>query len=270
MLISFHLNNRQYSTDLSVYTDISIPLLFNGDQPNTYDVDKATAKAYEAGSFVGDTRRGGSCNFEQYTLIPHCNGTHTECIGHITHERISIHASLRDCFIPSTLVSIDVISAEDTDETYTPDKNGEDRLITRNHLEKALKNADPGWARGLIIRTLPNDESKKARRYMEQQPPFFSLEAMKYIAGLNIKHLLVDIPSLDRTFDEGKLSAHHIFWNMPAGSHEADGQSFRYKTITEMIFVPEQVKDGFYLLNLQIAAFAGDASPSRALLFKPV
>ena len=42
------------------------------------------------GQFIGDTRMGGPCNFETYSITPHCNGTHTECVGHITNERVSI------------------------------------------------------------------------------------------------------------------------------------------------------------------------------------
>jgi len=38
-------------------------------------------------------------------------------------------------------------------------------------------------------------------------------------------------------------------------------------TITEMIFVNDAVKDGSYLLNLQIAPFENDASPSKPILF---
>ena len=40
MILSLVLNNRSYNIDLSAYTDISVPMLFNGDQPNTYDVEK--------------------------------------------------------------------------------------------------------------------------------------------------------------------------------------------------------------------------------------
>ena len=43
-----------------------------------------------AGSFVGDTRAGGSCNCEILTLAPHCNGTHTECVGHVTDDRVAV------------------------------------------------------------------------------------------------------------------------------------------------------------------------------------
>ena len=36
---------------------------------------------------------------------------------------------------------------------------------------------------------------------------------MEYIVSLGVKHLLVDIPSVDRLFDDGILSAHNIFWD---------------------------------------------------------
>ncbi len=38
-------------------------------------------------------------------------------------------------------------------------------------------------------------------------------------------------------------------------------------TITELIYVPDHVPDGEYLLNLQIAPFNADASPSRPIIF---
>ena len=100
------IHNFKYEVDFSKGLDISIPLNFNGPQPNTYGVDKARAKAYEDLNFVGDTRVGGPCNFETYTFTPHCNGTHTECIGHITKERVSILECLDEEIIPSYLISI--------------------------------------------------------------------------------------------------------------------------------------------------------------------
>jgi kynurenine formamidase len=231
-------------------------------------VEKASAKACEAENLVGDTRRGGSCNFEQIKFIPHCNGTHTECVGHITHERISVHDSLKDSLVPATLISVNAENAFESSETYSVDLTKEDKLITKNSLEKALEKADTDWLEGLIIRTLPNEKSKKTRRYMENLPPFFSTEAMNFIRAKNVKHLLVDVPSIDRTFDAGKLSNHRIFWSVEAGEFEFSEASLIRNTITEMIFVPNFVKDGAYLLNLQIAAFAADASPSRPRLFK--
>jgi kynurenine formamidase len=258
MILEFKINNSSYKIDIDKPCRISIPLEFHDGQPSAFGAPKATAEAVETGKFIGDTRRGGSCNFEQYTFIPHCNGTHTECVGHISHERISINDILKDSFIPSTLITVTPENAVVSNESYKPDKQDKDMFITRKALSDALQNSKPKFLEALIIRTLPNDDSKKTRDYMKNPPPFFSLEAMEYVSGLGVRHLLVDLPSLDRTFDEGLLSAHRIFWE---NIHSP-------KTVTEMIYVPDSIKNGLYVLNLQIADFVADASSSRPILFE--
>ncbi len=286
MFLSVHINNQIYKIDGENPLDISIPLEFNSVQPNIYGVEKATAKAYQDEHFVGDTRRGGSCNFEQYKFIPHCNGTHTECVGHITHERISIHHCLKDVFIPSVLITVEPENAGDSIETYAVKLSDDDKLITRKVIEKALQSVrtqsgsdvlnrqsevpstTADGSDGLIIRTLPNDESKLSKTYLEEIPPFFSTEAIEFISEIGIKHLLVDMPSIDRIFDGGKLSNHRIFWNVGQGAFEISEASLIHNTITELIYVPNEIADGNYLLNLQIAPFSADASPSRPILFK--
>ena len=100
---------------------------------------------------------------------------------------------------------------------------------------------------------------------MKESPCFFSIEAMEYIVSLGVKHLLVDSPSVDRLFDEGHLSVHNIFWETKGKKLNPSAQN---KTITEMIFVPNFLENGHYLLNLQIPAFVSDAAPSRPILYK--
>lgn len=265
MIFSVQIENQTYRIDLENPLDISIPLKFNGAQPSAYGVGKARSKPCEAGSLVGDTRRGGSCNFEQMTFIPHCNGTHTECAGHLTNERIFVHDCLRDSLVPATLVSVAPENASETNETYPINLSEHDQLITRRAIEKALGNLQ---AENLIVRTLPNDESKLTRIYADEIPPFFSTEAMRLISECGVKHLLTDVPSIDRIFDEGKLSNHRIFWNVEPDKFELNAESLLDHTVTEMIFVPDSIADGAYFLNLQIAAFAADASPSRPRLFR--
>ena len=268
MILSIQINNRAYKIDLENPLDVSIPLQFNGAQPKAFGVEPAISKPCEAGRLIGDTRRGGSCNFETYKFTPHCNGTHTESIGHITDERIPICKSLRDSFVPAMLISVLPESPARTEETYSVNLTEEDRLITKKFLRNALENADANWLTGLIIRTLPNDDSKKTRNYTESHSPFFSTEAINYIAEKDVKHLLVDMPSIDRAADEGKLSNHRAFWKIASKGHSINAISLVNNTITEMIYVPNEIRDGAYLLNLQIAAFAADAAPSRPLLFK--
>ena len=271
MLVSIQIDNKTYRVVTENPLDISIPLDFYGEQPNAFGVTKASSKPCEAGELTGDTRLGGSCNFEQITLIPHCNGTHTECIGHITNERISVNECLQDAFILANLISVKPENASDSNETYVVGLNETDKLITRKLLQNALECAESRTTvKALIIRTLPNSKSKLSQVYLKEIPPFFTTEAMEFINEIGISHLLVDLPSIDRIYDEGKLSNHRVFWNIEQEKFEISEKSLVNKTITELIYVPDETGDGVYLLNLQVAPFVADASPSRPLLFKLV
>lgn len=248
--------------------DLSIPLRFDGPQPNAFGVGIATADD------LGDTREDSSVNFERYTLVPHCNGTHTECVGHITHKRISVRSCLQDALMNAVLVTINPTT--ETTEEYFGASEDWDRFITRAALDGAINSigsdADvtpSAYAGGtaLIIRTLPNSDEKLIADYGDENiSPYFTNDAMRLIVERGFEHLLVDMPSIDRLFDGGHLSNHRIFWNMRPGSFETDENTRIQSTVTEMIYIPDSVADGRYLLNLQIAPFEADCSPSRPVL----
>ena len=267
MILEFNVAGKSFRFDSNRSEDLSIPVKFNEEQPNAFGVPRASSKAFEEGTVIGDTRKGGACNFEEIKLIPHCNGTHTECIGHITDHRYSIQEQLKDTFIPATLITVRPESALSSRESYVPEKEDDDLIITEASLKESLSSVSKDFLTGLIIRTLPNSHSKMNRSYSDYKAPFFSTEAMRLIAEMNVDHLLVDLPSVDRSNDGGKLSVHRIYWNMEAGTHKVSDTSNLYKTITEMIYVPDEIADGNYLLNLQIAPFVSDASPSRPVIF---
>ena len=157
------------------------------------------------------------------------------------------------------------ILPENSKENYIPPLNPDDLVITKKKLEDKLKDTNFNFLDALIIRTLPNTDYKKERDYMKKPSAFFTIESMNYIVSLGIKHLLVDMPSVDRLFDDGILSAHNIFWET---KEKVFNINTACKTITEMIFVPNEIKDGQYLLNLQVAPFSTDAAPSRPILYK--
>lgn len=251
-----------YAVDLSRPHDIAIPVRFDDVQLSAFGAPPARMRAYEAGSFVGAVGRGGSCNCETYTITPHCNGTHTECIGHITGTRIAVKDVIRDSLLAATLITV---TPSEPLENYEPAPQPGDRMITRAALERALKSATPGFMEALIIRTAPNGADKRTRDYGAAMPAYLSHEAMALIAGLPVRHLLVDVPSVDRLDDGGRLGNHRIFWNVAPQAREAPPSP---KTITELVYVPDEVKDGAYLLNLQVAAFDADAAPSRPLLYE--
>jgi kynurenine formamidase len=144
-----------------------------------------------------------------------------------------------------------------------------DKVITRELLENALSSTNLSLPdKALVIRTLPNDDSKLTRSYGEEIPPYFTTDAMEFIVQNNVKHLLVDLPSIDRIYDDGKLVNHRIFWNVEPGKFETNAATRTNATITELIYVHNNIDDGDYTLNLQIAPFQSDAAPSRPVLLK--
>ena len=113
----------------------------------------------------------------------------------------------------------------------------------------------------IIIRTIPNTADKKSRQYSNTDWVYFQEDAIKFLVKMGIKHLLVDLPSVDKEKDDGELLAHNAFWNTK-GKLRLDA------TITEFIFVPNTVEDGKYFLNLQIAPFENDATPSKPVIYR--
>lgn len=257
-----------FEADLSRPIDLSIPLRFNGPQPNAYGVEEATAEACEYGELVGDTRRGGSCNFEQVTLIPHCNGTHTECLGHVTDERISVRDCLQDVLMPAALISVSPVSLPGSSESYPNRAEEGDQVITSGTIREALDELSIGEFSALIVRTLPNSEEKLSRLYRDEAPPYFTTEAILLLDELGIDHLICDLPSIDRLYDGGGLSNHRTFWKIGEGMGAPGPDSRRNRTVTELMYAPKPVRDGLYLLDLQIAPFQSDAAPSRPLIFR--
>ena len=97
--------------------------------------------------------------------------------------------------------------------------------------------------------------------YSSSNPPYIEAASAAWMREQNIKHLLLDLPSVDREEDGGALAAHKAFWNYPENPRMD-------ATITELIYAPDSIPDGYYLLNLQIAPFENDASPSRPVLYQ--
>jgi arylformamidase len=269
------LDDCRYRIDPGSAIDISIPLDFQGAQPSHFGAPPARSRPLAAGGFVGDTRRGGSCNCEILELTPHCNGTHTECIGHVTGERLFVSERAREPLVGALLLSVTPGPAETAGETADPAPRAGDRLVTAAALAQAAGRV-PGSGAGaavsaLVIRTLPNDPGKRARNYGDGAvPPYLSLEAMRWIVALGVRHLLVDLPSVDRSHDQGRLAGHRVFWGLPPGGTDAAAAARPETTITELVFVADEVPDGRYALSLQLPPFLTDAAPSRPLLYPAV
>ncbi|MGH8615374.1 MAG: cyclase family protein [Gammaproteobacteria bacterium] len=269
MSFRFSLDATAYEVDFSRPMPIGIPVEFDSQQPSFFGADVAQAHALQLAGFVGDTRRGGSCNVETLTITPHCNGTHTECAGHILDQAISVLDVVLPTPCLALVVSVRSEPAEHSDDSYSVPLDPDDQLITRRALDLALKPfANSSSAQALVVRTLPNNPDKRWRRYRgASSHAFLSIEVMERVLEMSIAHLLIDTPSVDRAQDGGKLWVHRMFWGIEQGSRTTPTEGLPKRSITEMIYVPDEIADGLYLLDLHIAPFAIEAAPSRPILY---
>jgi kynurenine formamidase len=246
MIASIKLNSKVYLFDLSKPIDISIPLKASKSNVNAWYIDEPKIEPEEFEGFTAAVAKGASINFNNIFFNPHGHGTHTECAGHITEEVHSVNKNLKQYFFLAELV------------TVAPTKQDGDFVISKKQLQFALGNKKRD---AMVIRTLPNTREKLSMQYSYTNPPYLLEEASIFLKEKGIKHLLIDLPSIDREKDEGLLLSHNAFWNTK-GKLRLDA------TITELIFVPNNVDDGCYLLDIQMAPFENDASPSRPVLYK--
>lgn len=289
MKVSIELENNHYIVNTDFSFSAAIPLEFNAEQPNHFQADVAEKSPMAAGDFIGDTEQGGSCNVNIVTLNPHCNGTHTESIAHICDSSaelsLPIGAITPPPLMPCVLVSVSPTTfcrnidgdfddsvggtnVGDTRDSYTPDFIDGDQIITRQQLVNRLDSFSNAQLRAVAIRTLPNAHEKQHRAYdADNQPAFFSREAILYLNERGVEHLLTDLPSIDRLHDDGLLTCHHLFWQVPEGIHQPTTNSLINKTITELAYFDDVLTDGFYFINLQLTAWINDATPSHPVFY---
>lgn len=250
-------NGQTFSVDLSKPIDISVSLSDSDKNPIAWYLDRPKIKPVRFENWIGAVKKGSSTNFNNIEFNPHAHGTHTECLGHITKEFYSINENLTTFFFLSKLVSI------------KPEQEGDDFVITKELLLEHFSEATTVNTKieALIIRTLPNKIEKKSKNYSHTNPPYLSEEATFFLVEKGIKHLLIDLPSVDKEKDEGKLLSHKAFWNVKNVNNVNPDARFE-ATITEMVYVPNHIADGLYLLNLQIVSFENDASPSKPILYQ--
>jgi len=230
--------------------DCSIPLEGSDTNPRAWYVDAPVIEPVRTDEWTGSVAEGGSVNFRNIRFNPHGHGTHTECLGHITKEVHSVNGIIKEQFMKALLVSV---TPEDR-----PHADGHtDSVVTAAHLQEVLGNVEPD---ALLIRTLPNAKDKTVKDYSATNPVYFDAGIVPLLDEAGIRHLLVDLPSVDRESDGGVLEFHHAFWGVP-GNERFD------RTITELIYVDDSVPDGAYLLNIETAPFVNDATPSRPVIY---
>jgi kynurenine formamidase len=254
MNATVNIKGKDFKVDLDQPLDISMPLKGGEGNASAWYVDSISIEPVRTSAFTGSVVEGGSVNFRNIAFNPHGNGTHTECLGHITPKVYSINQSLTRFFSLAKLITIK------PEKGWNDDKfNSDDDLILSLEAIKTATNDQV--EESLIIRTLPNSDEKMHRSWSDSNWPQLDKNAAAWMAERGVKNLLIDLPSVDREMDGGKLLSHHAFWSVPENER-------LNATITEMIYVPDSIEDGLYFLELQFAPFENDASPSRPVLYR--
>lgn len=248
MLATIQIKTQKYKIDLSKPLDISIPTIASKSNINAWYTNEPKIEPAKDGDWIASVKEGACINFNNIFFNPHAHSTHTECVGHITEKVHSINKNLKQFFFLAEVI------------TVAPEKENEDFVISKKQLQFAIGNKK---REAIIIRTIPNTTEKLSKQYSHTNPPYLLEDAAVYLRDKGVKHLLIDLPSVDKEKDECKLLAHNAFWNTK-GSIRFDA------TITEFIFVPNAIEDGRYFLNLQIASFENDATPSKPILYKTI
>lgn len=246
MIATIQHNSSKYSIDLSKPLDISIAIDVTKQNVNAWYIDDPKIFPVTDGDWVGSVQQGADVNFNTIQFNPHSHITHTECVGHITEKVHSVNKNLQQFFFLAEVI------------TVVPELINGDEVISKKQLQFALGNKK---REAVVIRTLPNLEEKKSCRYSNTNPVYLLEEGAEFLKEKGVKHLLIDLPSVDKEKDEGKLLAHNAFWNT-SGKLRLDA------TITEFIYVPNSIEDGTYFLNIMIAPFENDATPSKPVLYE--
>jgi len=271
MNLTMELDGRQADWNTTVFYDISLPVSPTA-ATNAFFLPDATFTPFRAGTFVGSVELGGPCRCDVVTLAPHGNGTHTECIGHVAGERYSLLSCLRESIVTAQLIDVPLTLAEagqhaisEAQQGNNTTQQGGGAVASEDDVRHVitLQALRTSWDKtmytdALIIRTGRAAE-RRSRRWSGTNPPYINVDAMEFLHASGIRHLLVDLPSVDPEEDSGALAAHKMFWQWPWAPRPE-------RTITELICVPDEAPAGFYALVFNAAAFDGDAAPSRPLI----
>lgn len=244
MKVQLQHNGKPYQIDLNRSLDISIAIR-KSSNVNCYFLEDPTFAYFESPQFSGNLSAGGSVNCEKIALYPHASGTHTECALHVAN----VDFDMRHIQIPALQLCKLI--------TVQPVISGDDKIINKEALGI---NDNTDQFEAIVVRTLPNESDKLHKNYSDTNPVYFDPEVLSLLKNLGFKHILTDLPSIDKESDEGRLSAHKNWFLI-------DGIAPKDRSITELIYIENNIQDGVYGLSMQVPSLQTDAVPSRILLY---
>ncbi len=235
--------SKTYSVDLKQGIDISSRYGLKALEPKAWQTPDVKIEPFKEDNWIAEVKQGSPVNFFNIFFNPHGNGTHTESIGHIRADQVSISDVLTEFHFMARLVKMESRKVDD------------DKVITKDDF---LALDIPLDVEALILNV---DYFVPDHDFSNTNPPYFEATLLNFLAENGVKHFITNLPSVDREQDAGALAGHKAFWNL-------GGAARVEHTISELAHVPATVAPGLYFLNLQVAPFHNDAAPSRMVLFQ--
>ena len=198
--VSIHFEGVDFTASGEEAVDLSLAFQESGG-PSAWYVEPMQVEPVRANGFLGSVAEGGDVNFRDVTFNPHGNGTHTECVGHISEAAHSVNRLSIPPLMPCLVVSIQ------------PEVKNEDHVITAKALELASERHWSGQIAppSLVLRTLPNNAEKRSKNWSNTNAPYLEAAAAQWLVDRGVEHVLLDLPSVDREQDGGVHSLHIMF-----------------------------------------------------------
>jgi kynurenine formamidase len=245
---------------------VSRPVVFQPGTKasNAFSLPVINSKTLEVGDqFIGDVNRGGSCNVDILSYVPH-GITHIETAAHI------LSPESQPCFvdeIPPGYLSgiVYLLDLTQPGPGLMPGEEPGQQVPWKAVAEKLRQNKLP--ISMLAIKTkaslLPADYDFSGKDFLS-----ISREAAKGIHDYKypITCLLLDLPSIDPETDEGKLLAHRGYFGLSLTGHK--GEDGEKRALVELAWFSE-VEAGYYYADITPPRFRTNAV-ATGIVFRPL
>lgn len=222
---------------------------------NAFYLPTANAKTVEfEGQFIGDVNRGGSCNVDVLSYVPH-GITHLETSAHVLSP--DAHPPTVKDIPPDRLTGLVYL----IDLTDLPEDT---KTIPWQAVNEKLEKLEFS-IRLLALKTrgsqLPQDYDYSGKDFLA-----LSEQTAKGIHDFGIQCLLLDLPSIDPEKDEGKLLAHRAFFGLPSTGIEANDREKR--ALVELAWF-DGLEEGYYYSYITPPSFQANAV-TTGIIFHPL
>lgn len=242
------------------FKTVSREVLLNNETkaPNAFHLTPFSSRTVEfEGQFIGDVKRGGSCNVDTLSYVPH-GLTHLETSAHLLNP--DAHPPTVKDIPPESLSGIALL----LDLSYLGKEPG--GKIPWDAVRPVLeKNTLPISL--LAIKThasiLPQDYDFSSKDFLSLSPETAKGIHDYRLDGNRIDCLILDLPSIDPESDGGKLLAHRNFFGLPLTGMDAEDKEKR--ALVELAWFSD-LQEGYYYVFISPPRFDTNAVTTGILL----